>query len=153
MNDQDKFDGAFDLLLHLSVVLNEDLQQGLTQHGLTVSRAPVIWHLRHGAVTQRELADALNVSARNITGLVDKLEETGFVRREPHPQDRRATLVCLTEQGDAVTREWEREQKDLTRMLFGDMPADKLDCLVEGLAEVLAKVQAAVAAAKEGATP
>jgi DNA-binding MarR family transcriptional regulator len=37
------------------------------------------------------------VTPRNITALVDGLEEEGIVRRLPHPTDRRATLIELTE--------------------------------------------------------
>lgn len=43
-----------------------------------------------------DLADALEVTPRSITALVDGLEGEGLVRRVPHPTDRRATLVELT---------------------------------------------------------
>jgi DNA-binding MarR family transcriptional regulator len=151
MMNEDRFDVAHGLLLQISLVLNEDLERSLAEQGLTVSRAPVIWHLHHqGPSTQRFLADALKVSARNITGLVDKLEETGFVTRSPHPQDRRATLVSLTKHGQAITAAWERDQRELTRMLFSGLPGHKFDCLVEGLGEILTQLQAAVAMAGKG---
>ncbi len=41
-------------------------------------------------MTQRALADALQVTPRNVTGLVDALADSGFVERAPHPTDRRA---------------------------------------------------------------
>ena len=45
------------------------------------------------------LGDELVVSPRNITSLVDALEDGGLVRRRAHPTDRRATIVELTPQG------------------------------------------------------
>jgi DNA-binding MarR family transcriptional regulator len=45
------------------------------------------------------LSDALGVSPRNVTTLVDGLEQEGFVRRTPHLEDRRATIVELTPTG------------------------------------------------------
>lgn len=42
-----------------------------------------------------DLADALEVTPRNVTSLVDALEEEGLVKRQPHPTDRRATIVEL----------------------------------------------------------
>src|SRR5262245_12321381 len=46
-----------------------------------------------------DLGEELGVTARNVTTLVDGLEEEGLVRRVPHPTDRRATFVELTPQG------------------------------------------------------
>ena len=43
-----------------------------------------------------DLADALEVTPRNITALVDSLEAEGVVRRLSHPTDRRVTLIELT---------------------------------------------------------
>jgi DNA-binding MarR family transcriptional regulator len=64
------------------------------------SRAYIIWLLRHwGPVTQRTLADALGVTPRNVTGLVDALQASGYVVRAVHPTDRRAILVTLTAVG------------------------------------------------------
>ena len=45
------------------------------------------------------ISDELGVTRRNITALVDALEEEGFVRRRPHPTDRRATVIELTGEG------------------------------------------------------
>lgn len=64
-------------------------------------------------VRRRVLADALKVSARTITGLVDGLVATGFMTREPHATDRRATLVTFTERGTAVMEAMGREQDGL----------------------------------------
>lgn len=52
-----------------------------------------------GAQTMTCLADALDVSPRNVTALVDGLEAEGFAEREPHPADRRATMIRLTPAG------------------------------------------------------
>ena len=47
-------------------------------------------------MTQRELSRALRCTPRNVTGLLDALEDSGLVVRRPHPRDRRASLVNLT---------------------------------------------------------
>jgi DNA-binding MarR family transcriptional regulator len=41
----------------------------------------------------RDLGTRLGLSPRNMTAVVDGLEEAGLVARRPHPTDRRATLV------------------------------------------------------------
>ena len=115
----------------------------LAREGLTVSRAGVLWQLRRqGPVTQRALADALGVSARTVTGLVDGLVETGFVTRQAHPTDRRATLVTFTPRGTRVVRALERERAAFTRELFAGMSGSAFDAFVDGLDHVLGRVRA-----------
>lgn len=141
------YERAFDRMLHLAVVLNEDMSHGLAQLGLTQSRAHVLWELHHnGPTTQRALADVIRVSARNITGLVDALVATGFVTRQPHPTDRRAVLVTLTEHGAKTADAMDRDHQELARVLFSGMPAAQFDCFVEGLDKVLAELQDRIAA-------
>jgi DNA-binding MarR family transcriptional regulator len=130
--------GALDRLLELAVLIDADMTRSLAAQGLTPARTHLLWELgRRGPSTQRALADALGVSARNVTGLVDALEGTGFVVRQPHPEDRRATLVTFTERGATVFEEMGRGHEEFARLLFADMPPAELDGLVRGLDSVL----------------
>ena len=66
--------------------------------GPTTSRLRLLESLQcEGAQKMTDLADALGVTPRNITALVDGLEEEGIVRRVDHPTDRRVTLIELTD--------------------------------------------------------
>ncbi len=143
---------ALDQLLELVVLLNEDMTQTLARDGLTVPRAHLVWLLHHGgATTQRALADALKVSPRNITGLVDGLVATGLVTREPHPTDRRATLVSLTDGGASTVAEMDRGHRELATLLFGDMADRQFGSFVDGLGHVLRRLREELNASGEGA--
>ena len=127
------------------MLITADMSRDLAARGLTQSRTRLLWELSHrGPSTQRELAGALRVSPRNVTGLVDALVDTGFVVRTPHPTDRRATLVDFTPKGSAAVRVLEREQKDFARLLFQDMPEQQFSGLVEGLGAVLERLRGLV---------
>ncbi|MGY1672033.1 MarR family winged helix-turn-helix transcriptional regulator [Geodermatophilus sp. SYSU D00710] len=145
---------ALDRVLELTVLLGRDMTASLAASGLTVARTTLLWHLRAaGPSTQRALADALGVSARNVTGLVDGLVAAGLVTREPHPADRRAALVTPTARGQALLDELARGQAELAGQLFGGLPADRLGGLVAALDDVLERLRALVphgAAAEEG---
>jgi DNA-binding MarR family transcriptional regulator len=126
--------------LELAVLVNEDMDRSLAADGLTRSRAHVLWELhQRGPVSQRVLADALGVSARNITGLVDALVATGFVTREPHPTDRRAALVTLTGKGARKTAVLARGQEELAEALFAGMSRERFDAYVDGIGAVLTR--------------
>ncbi|WP_405216567.1 MarR family winged helix-turn-helix transcriptional regulator [Agrococcus sp. Ld7] len=53
---------------------------------------------------QRDLAAALQLASPSVTALVDRLVKSGHVRREPHPDDRRATIVVPTVETDDEVR-------------------------------------------------
>jgi DNA-binding MarR family transcriptional regulator len=91
------------------------------------------------------LAEALKVTARAVTGLVDALVEDGLVTREPHPTDRRATLVTFTSDGETLIARLARDHEALAIALFAPMSRHDLDCFGRGLAEVIARLRAHLA--------
>jgi DNA-binding MarR family transcriptional regulator len=52
--------------------------------------------------TMSTMASAIGCNASNLTGVIDKLEARGLVRREASPSDRRIKMVCLSEAGGAL---------------------------------------------------
>jgi DNA-binding MarR family transcriptional regulator len=131
-------------MFELGVRLTEAMDHGLGQQGLTRSRAEVIWRLHHlGPVTQRALSEALRCTPRNVTGLVDALEATGHVARRPHPGDRRATLVTLTERGRATAIAWHSAHQELAARALAGLGQAQIADLIEALDHVLGNLQAA----------
>jgi DNA-binding MarR family transcriptional regulator len=65
--------------------------------GVTGTEVAALAHLaQRGALTVRELGYLLQLSSGGATTVVQRLERTGHVVREPHPLDRRSALLCLT---------------------------------------------------------
>lgn len=113
-----------DRLLSLSIMLNKDMATWFGEAGLTEARTHLLWELHlSGPVTQQALASALQVSPRNVTSLVDALVASGHVTRERHPDDRRAFLITLTDQGKAFTEAMEKDHARLAQDLFGSVSA------------------------------
>jgi DNA-binding MarR family transcriptional regulator len=82
-------------------------QRLFRQHGITAAQYNVLSALaaaREG-ISQRELGDLLVVDRSNVTGLVDRMEKAGWVRRADDPADRRVYRVALTVAG---SRLWEK---------------------------------------------
>src|SRR3989337_2175600 len=72
----------------------------LQDRGLTYARMRLLGALHCGGPQiMSSISDELGVTRRNVTALVDALEEEGLVRRRPHPTDRRATVIEMTGRG------------------------------------------------------
>ncbi|MGC5169971.1 MarR family winged helix-turn-helix transcriptional regulator [Microbacterium sp. DT81.1] len=132
-----------DRLLAVTALLQADQDRELGRIGLTSARTHVLWVLHHdGPSTQIHLADALEVTPRNMTGLVDALAATGFVRRMPKPDDRRAVLVTLTERGLAVMETMVREHGELDAALLQRLDRETAEAMTRGLDHVTARLTA-----------
>jgi DNA-binding MarR family transcriptional regulator len=57
---------------------------------------------RNGAITAKHLAEMSGLTTGAITGIVDRLEETGYVRREDNPHDRRSVIIKPLPRKDLV---------------------------------------------------
>ena len=141
------WEATLDRVLELTALFSRDAAESLAQMGLTESRAHLVWQLqRRGPCTQATLAADLHVTPRTITALVDALADTGFVTREPHPADRRATLVTFTERGRAAAMELVEGHRRLARQLFAELPDDAFGDFDAGLVHVIARFRAVLAA-------
>jgi DNA-binding MarR family transcriptional regulator len=92
-------------------------------HGITGAQynlLNVIAGADHG-LSQREIGDLLVVDRSNITGLIDRMEKAGWVKRTDHPEDRRVYRVILTPAGrklwENVTPRYAAVVAQLTRGL------------------------------------
>jgi DNA-binding MarR family transcriptional regulator len=92
-----------------------------------------------GPTTQRALPETLGVAPRTVTTLVDELSAAGVVTREPHPTDRRATLVTMTAAGAELGAGLVAGQEELAGQLFDGV--DDLPALVRGLEQVVARLR------------
>lgn len=143
----ERWQDTLDRVLELALLLSQDAREGLARMGLTESRAHLVWELQHrGPCTQRVLADALRVAPRTITTLIDALVDTGFVTREPHPTDRRATLVTFTPHGQETAHALVDGHERLARELFADLPDDLLESFDAGLIHVIARLRSLTSA-------
>lgn len=132
---------VFDRLLEIALLIQQDMSRELGPAGLTAARTHLLWEVHHrGPSTQQALAAALQVSPRNVTGLVDAVEKGGFTRREPHPTDRRAILVTLTEQGTRAMTEMEESRRQIAAHLVSDFDDAALQRFTADLDAVTARL-------------
>ncbi|MFD0523562.1 MarR family winged helix-turn-helix transcriptional regulator [Paractinoplanes durhamensis] len=88
------------------------------------------------AVRDGELGAVLGLAKSSVTGLVDRLERGGLVRREPDPADSRAVRVALTARGGKIADQFYTE----TRERILGLAAGLTDAERETLAALLARI-------------
>lgn len=91
-------------------LMNRDyLTPAYAEIGLKLGEFDVLATLvRSGApykLTPTELYRSTMMSSGGMTARVDKLEKAGLVERCPHPEDRRALTVCVTDKGLKLVRD------------------------------------------------
>lgn len=90
-------------------VFARESQRLFRPHGLTAVQFNVLNVLagQSRGLSQRELSDTLVVDRSNVTGLIDRLTKSGWVRRAADPADRRIHRIELTPAG---RRLWQKVQ-------------------------------------------
>jgi DNA-binding MarR family transcriptional regulator len=99
---------------------------------------------RHGVLTMSQIAEMLDVSVSNATGLIDRIEERGYVERVRPPDDRRVVQVKVTEQGHDLLRQVELFKDDIMQRILGRLDAASLAGVARALADLRGAVEAAV---------
>ena len=139
--------GVLDQLLLIVELLNRDMAVELSARGLTQSRTHVLWELaRAPDATQSELARAVGVTPRTMTGLIDGLVESGFVHRQPHPTDRRASVIVLTDKGVEATNWLISSHQELATTLFEGISDAQFTTFSTVLSQVADRLQQAMEA-------
>jgi DNA-binding MarR family transcriptional regulator len=105
-------------LLKVKALLERDVRRRLD--GFTLPQFDVLNQLarRPHGMTFVQLSRELLVTAGNLTGIADRLERDGLIRRGPHPEDRRAFKLTLTPRGrKALTRAVDEHHDAVTRLM------------------------------------
>jgi DNA-binding MarR family transcriptional regulator len=98
--------------------------EGRTCDGLSYSRLRLLQALQCGGpAIMRDLGEQLGATPRNMTALVDALEEAQLVVRRPHPSDRRATLIELSASGTQAAGQALEPRLDAMAELFASLTA------------------------------
>ena len=118
--------------------LDEGERQLMKRFGLTLTQYWALVHLNNEeGRSLSELADLLICDKSNVTGIVDKFEESGLAERKPGKAgDRRYIRVVLTPQGQQLRKALIAAQEHLLRMRFQALNTENLLKLREPLQQL-----------------
>ena len=126
-------------IMRAQQILLARLNETLKPFGLTFPRYEalmLLYYSRAGALPLGKMGVRLQVHRTSVTNIIDQLERSGLVRREPHPTDRRTTLAEITDAGRETA---ENATQALNEFAFGMRPLP--DAELEHLTEILGRVR------------
>lgn len=119
---------AFNSILNTGIMLKNAARQFFRNRPTTEVQFTVLMLLKHTnhPVTQKELSEWLLVDKSNLTGLVDRMESAGHLKRNKTEKDRRSYHLELTPAAEALLEELERPYRELLNSMMGDFSVEEL---------------------------
>lgn len=115
----------------------------LLRLGVSMAQLNILYSLqRSGEMPMSRLAEVLNVSLSNATGLIDRMEERGYIERTRVPADRRVVLVRLTAEGSRLLDEQNAMSEDLMRRVLDKLGPNQLTIVAQATADLRAAAEA-----------
>ncbi|MWB79162.1 MarR family transcriptional regulator [Pseudooceanicola sp. 216_PA32_1] len=103
----------------------------LAPHNLTSAQVFLLnWLLHRDGMTQKELAQRLSIGTVAVSGMVDRLEVAGLVRRGQDPNDRRAKKVWLKDSVRTNRELLSGLAKEINDVSFKGMSATEIKTLL-----------------------
>jgi DNA-binding MarR family transcriptional regulator len=124
-------------LMRAQQIMLARVEEVLKPFGLTFARYELLQLLtftRSGALPMAKASARLQVHPTSVTNAVDRLETAALVKRVPHPEDRRATLIEITDAGRALAAQATAELNAKVFAQFalrGNQVADLVGILTE----------------------
>jgi len=95
-------------IVHTGTLLEKEGHRVLHPFGITEAQFNVLMLLKEqsvdGVINQTRLGNMLLVNRSNVTGLIDRMEKSGLVRRTADPDDRRVNQIEMTESGGLILK-------------------------------------------------
>ena len=126
-----------------AAVLGHSLAEAFKPHGITATQYNVLRILRgagKAGLCRNEVRDRLIAQVPDVTRLLDRLEDAGWIERERDSDDRRHVTTRITSAGLALLHKLDGPIAAVHRAHLGHMSAKQLRALIDLLA--LAREQA-----------
>jgi DNA-binding MarR family transcriptional regulator len=141
--DAVRSEGGF-LLSMVHQLMGRVFNRLLREQGIELNSAQgrilfVLWE--EDSIPITELAHATMLSKSTLTSMLDRLEETGHIRREHNPEDRRVTLIALTERNRLLRDRYDQVSREMTELFYEGFTLDEIAAFEVGLRRILVNLK------------
>jgi len=143
-DDDSRWMAAWLLLIRTQSLFWDRIESQMRrEHGLTMARYDVLANLNlaGGRLGLGDLASAIALSPSGLSKLLDRMEASGLIKRDPDPDDARAAFASITPRGRALVEHARTSHHELLRRTFGQALNDRD---VADLTRIMRRINASI---------
>jgi len=125
------------LIYKTSLNLRNYAEQMLSPYGLTVEQFHILKNASMNlGLSQNQLCEQVGKKPANITRILDRLEKKEWIERRPNPNDRRSSLVFLTDEGERIIGEVSNKLEEYSSWFIKGISSEEEQCFRKVLAKI-----------------
>lgn len=121
-------------------ILAKEGDRILRPFGITDSQFNVLMLVKYqseeGQINQTQLGRMLLVNRSNVTGLIDRMEQAGWVQRSAEKGDRRVKQISLTNKGTQLVNQAEKAYFERLEEIVNPIPKNQVEQLLKALEKI-----------------
>ena len=129
-NMKDQREGGF-LITKIHQITNRIFKQMLKEYGikeLNPGQGRILFALwQKDGVPIHELSKKTQLTKSSLTTMLDRLQNSGFLKREDDENDRRITIVKLSEKSKNLQKKYVDVSKKMTELFYGTLTEVEID--------------------------
>lgn len=135
--------GGF-LISKIHQLTNRIFTKFLSEYDIDINSAQgrILFPLwKKDGISIAELSKKTALGKSTLTSMLDRLEESGHIKRVHSKEDRRKILIFLTAQNKSLSEKYLKVSKDMIDLFYEDFSSDDIDKFEEYLERVLENLQ------------
>jgi DNA-binding MarR family transcriptional regulator len=135
-------DSAAYLAAQLAKTFARALNKKAAALGFSPGQFPILLELwNEDGLTQRQLLDRVDVEQATLANTLSRMERDGLINRKPHPNDKRAQIIQLSEKGRALEAQAIAASQDTDDLLFAQFRRFERELMLEYIRRAITAAQ------------
>ena len=136
--------GAFNIAMLIKEIdsrIMGVISKSLLGSGLTHQQIIVIKLVAHKKeITISEICEEMSLSKGTVSGIVQRLEKAGYVKKEKHEDDKRNTYITFSEKGIDFAKEFMSTINESFDDIFKNCTREELEQMTTNLKKIVKKI-------------
>lgn len=128
------------LIKQIHIAFETRCHKNLQRYNLTPSQMDILLYLKkhqEDALTQRDLETGLTLKNPTVTGLLNRLEEKGFITREQNLNDKRSKFIKMTDKAERVLEDGYLYIQELDAKMLNGISEEEQEQLFKHIYKIL----------------
>lgn len=122
--------------------ISDRFNERLMKHGLTRVQWIALYFLeKYGSISQKYLAQKMDIKGSSTARLVDRMERDGYVERIPDKNDRRAVKLMITDSGKDILHKLTPIGEQLSQEISRDLSNEEIAVFKKVIQKMIENVE------------